>query len=138
MEPAVLRDDGDDADLGYPCTLVRQDGKIIVVYLFNARDGPERFIAASTPDSTNLTSSLNPFSHPSDWHAWEIQTQVAHVLRLCDNIASARGLIGEHVVLGFVEGEVAATRNRNEKEIHMQYFVRTALAVGLRELSSRI
>jgi hypothetical protein len=54
-EPAVLRDDGDDADLGYPCALVRQDGKIIVVYYFNDRDGPERFIAASILEVPTLS-----------------------------------------------------------------------------------
>ena len=48
--PLVLRDDGGDADLGYPRALVRQDGKIVVVYYFNDRNGPERFIAASVVD----------------------------------------------------------------------------------------
>ncbi len=64
-----------------------------------------------------------------------IQTEVAHVVRLCDITASARS---GHVVLGFAEREVQPKRNRNEKEIPMRYFVRMALAVGLRELSSRI
>lgn len=46
-EPFILRDDGGDADLGYPRAVARQDGKIVVVYYFNDRNGPERFIAAS-------------------------------------------------------------------------------------------
>ena len=50
-EPLVLRDDGEDADLGYPRAVARQDGKIVVVYYFNDRNGPERFIAASILDA---------------------------------------------------------------------------------------
>lgn len=50
-EPLVLRDDGGDADLGYPRAVARQDGKIVVVYYFNDRNGPERFIAASILDA---------------------------------------------------------------------------------------
>ena len=68
-EPAVLRDDGDDADLGYPCALVRQDGKIIVVYYFNDRDGPGALHRSFYPRFTSLKLSHNPFEHPSDWHA---------------------------------------------------------------------
>lgn len=42
----VLRDDGHDADLGYPWSLVMPDGRVLVVYYFNIDDGP-RHIAGT-------------------------------------------------------------------------------------------
>lgn len=42
-----LRDDGGCADLGYPRTIQRTDGKIVTTYYFNTHPDTERFIAAT-------------------------------------------------------------------------------------------
>jgi hypothetical protein len=46
----VLRDDGGMADLGYPRTVVRPDGKLLAVYYYNYGADTDRFIAASLFD----------------------------------------------------------------------------------------
>lgn len=43
----ILRDDGGNADLGYPRTVQRADGKIVTVYYFDAGENSERAIAAT-------------------------------------------------------------------------------------------
>ena len=44
----VIRDDGSSTDVGYPCSIVRPDGRVTTVYYFSdASTGPERYIAAS-------------------------------------------------------------------------------------------
>lgn len=45
--PVALRQDASDWDLGYPRTIVRRDGRLVSVYYFNDRSGPERYIAAT-------------------------------------------------------------------------------------------
>jgi hypothetical protein len=55
--PRVLRQDGGGRDLGYPRSVQRPDGKVVTVYYFwDAKIGPERFIAASiwTPPAKGL------------------------------------------------------------------------------------
>ena len=49
----VLRDDGSGRDVGYPRAVQRPDGKIVAVYYFMDKSGPERYIAATiwTPPS---------------------------------------------------------------------------------------
>lgn len=59
------------------------------------------------------------------------------VVRLCDSIASARGLIGTHRAWLCLKGAPATVKSKRKGNPH-RYFVRTALAVGLRELSRRI
>jgi hypothetical protein len=49
-DPVVLRDDGGAADVGYPRSIIRPDGKIVVVYYYNDRSSPERFLAATIFD----------------------------------------------------------------------------------------
>ncbi len=47
-EPITLRDDGGGRDLGYPRSVQRPDGKVVTVYYFwDAKSGPERYIAAT-------------------------------------------------------------------------------------------
>jgi hypothetical protein len=47
-EEIVLRDGGGGADLGYPRSTQRKDGKVVTVYYFWERKiGPERFVAAT-------------------------------------------------------------------------------------------
>jgi hypothetical protein len=46
-EPIVLRDDGGAADVGYVRSIIRPDGKLVVVYYFNDRSSRERYIAAT-------------------------------------------------------------------------------------------
>jgi hypothetical protein len=48
--PIVLRDDGGAGDVGYPRSIVRTDGKIVVVYYYNDRLSPDRYIAATIWD----------------------------------------------------------------------------------------
>ena len=51
----VLRNDGGGQDIGYPRTVQRPDGRIVTVYYFwDARSGPERYIAATIWDATGL------------------------------------------------------------------------------------
>jgi hypothetical protein len=45
--PFVLRDDGGAADVGYPRSIIRPDGKIVVVYYYNDRTSPDRYLAAT-------------------------------------------------------------------------------------------
>jgi hypothetical protein len=50
-EELVLRDDGAGRDLGYPRSVQRSDGKVVTVYYFwDARTGPERYVAATIWD----------------------------------------------------------------------------------------
>jgi hypothetical protein len=49
-EPFVLRDDGGAADVGYPRSIIRADGKIVVVYYYNDRSSPDRYLAATLFD----------------------------------------------------------------------------------------
>jgi hypothetical protein len=46
-EPIVLRDDGGNADLGYPRTVQRPDGTLVTAYYFNDAPDGERYIAAT-------------------------------------------------------------------------------------------
>jgi hypothetical protein len=46
-DPIVLRDDGGAADVGYPRSIIRPDGKIVAVYYFNDQLNPDRFIGAT-------------------------------------------------------------------------------------------
>ena len=46
-EEIVLRDDGGNADLGYPRTVERADGKVVTIYYFNDDADGERYIAAT-------------------------------------------------------------------------------------------
>jgi len=43
----ILRDDGGGRDLGYPRTVQRPDGKLVTVYYFNDKTGPDRYIGAT-------------------------------------------------------------------------------------------
>ncbi len=44
----VLRQDGSSADVGYPCSVVRPDGRVVTIYYFSdAASGPERYIAST-------------------------------------------------------------------------------------------
>ena len=45
-EEMVLRDDGGNGDLGYPWAAMTADGRVLVVYYFNQKDGP-RHIAGT-------------------------------------------------------------------------------------------
>jgi Neuraminidase (sialidase) len=46
-EEIILRDDGGNWDLGYPRTIQRPDGKVVVVYYFNEHENQERYIGAT-------------------------------------------------------------------------------------------
>lgn len=47
-EPIAVRDDGGGRDIGYPRSVQRRDGKVVIVYYFwDEKTGPERYIAAS-------------------------------------------------------------------------------------------
>lgn len=51
----VLRDDGANRDLGYARSVQRSDGRIVTVYYFNDKEtGPERYIAATIWDATDV------------------------------------------------------------------------------------
>ena len=43
----VLRDDGGSTDVGYVRSIVRPDGKVVVVYYYTDRSSPTRYIAAT-------------------------------------------------------------------------------------------
>lgn len=45
--PVVLRDDGADWDVGYPCAVQRPDGAIVTAYYYTDAASPERYIAAT-------------------------------------------------------------------------------------------
>jgi hypothetical protein len=47
-EETVIRDDGGTPDIGYPKIARTSGGGLVVVYYFNAGEGRERYIAAST------------------------------------------------------------------------------------------
>jgi hypothetical protein len=49
-EPFVLRDDGGAADVGYPRSIIRPDGKLVTVYYYNDRSSPDRYIGATIWD----------------------------------------------------------------------------------------
>jgi hypothetical protein len=49
-EELIIRDDGGMSDLGYPRTVVRNDGRLLSVYYYNYGRDQERFIAASICD----------------------------------------------------------------------------------------
>ena len=46
----MLRDDGGAADIGYVRSIIRPDGKIVAVYYYNDRSGPDRYLAATIWD----------------------------------------------------------------------------------------
>jgi hypothetical protein len=46
-EELILRDDGGNHDIGYPRTVMRADGSLVIVYYFNDRPEGERYIAAT-------------------------------------------------------------------------------------------
>jgi hypothetical protein len=46
-EEIVLRKDGGNWDIGYPCSVQRPDGKIVTVYYFNEDKDAERYISAT-------------------------------------------------------------------------------------------
>ena len=46
----VLRDDGGSTDIGYPRSVLRPDGKVVAVYYFSDRSGPERYLGATIWD----------------------------------------------------------------------------------------
>lgn len=46
----VLRDDGGSTDVGYPRSVLRPDGKVVSVYYFSDRSGPDRYIGATIWD----------------------------------------------------------------------------------------
>ena len=54
-----LRDDGLSADLGYPRTVQRPDGKIVTVYYFTTKEIPEQHIAATIWDPDKISSRQN-------------------------------------------------------------------------------
>jgi hypothetical protein len=59
-DPVILRDDGNDRDIGYPRSVQRPDGKVVTLYYFNdAKTGPERYIAATIwdPEAVPLDSA---------------------------------------------------------------------------------
>ncbi len=43
----VLRDDGGSTDVGYPRSVLRPDGKVVAVYDFSDRSGPDRYVGAT-------------------------------------------------------------------------------------------
>jgi hypothetical protein len=49
-DPIVLRDDGGGRDLGYVRSVVRPDGKLVAVYYYHDRAGPDRYLAATIWD----------------------------------------------------------------------------------------
>jgi hypothetical protein len=57
--PIALRDDGGGRDLGYPRSVQRPDGRVVTVYYcWDAKTGPERYIAATiwTPPTARSDS----------------------------------------------------------------------------------
>ena len=46
----VLRDDDGSTDVGYPRAVLRPDGKVVAVYYFSDRSGPDRYIGATIWD----------------------------------------------------------------------------------------
>lgn len=46
----ILRDDGDNWDIGYPQMVVRPDGKLVTLYYFSTTDRPEQHIVATIWD----------------------------------------------------------------------------------------
>ena len=46
----VLRDDGGSTDVGYVRSVLRPDGKVVAVYYFSDRSGPDRYIGATIWD----------------------------------------------------------------------------------------
>jgi hypothetical protein len=46
----VLRSDGKDSDVGYPRSIVRDDGNIVSTYYYNDQTGPTRYIGATIWD----------------------------------------------------------------------------------------
>ena len=46
----VLRDDGGGRDVGYIRSVVRPDGKLVAVYYYHDRSGPDRYLAATVWD----------------------------------------------------------------------------------------
>jgi hypothetical protein len=49
-EAEALRDDGGSNDLGYVRSVVRPDGKVVAVYYYSDRAGPERYLGATIWD----------------------------------------------------------------------------------------
>ena len=49
--PIVLRDDGGGRDIGYVRSIVRPDGKLVVVYYYHDRSSPTRYLGATIWDA---------------------------------------------------------------------------------------
>jgi hypothetical protein len=49
-DPIILRDDGGGRDLGYPRSVQRPDGKVVVIYYFHDAPTSDRYIAATIWD----------------------------------------------------------------------------------------
>jgi BNR repeat-like domain len=49
-DAVVLRDDGGGRDIGYVRSVVRPDGKLVAVYYYHDRSGPDRYLAATVWD----------------------------------------------------------------------------------------
>ncbi len=49
-DAVALRDDGGGRDLGYVRSVVRPDGKVVAVYYYQDRSGPNRYLAATIWD----------------------------------------------------------------------------------------
>jgi hypothetical protein len=50
-EEIILREDGGMSDLGYPRTVVREDGKVLTLYYYNYGTDTDRFIGATLFDA---------------------------------------------------------------------------------------
>jgi hypothetical protein len=59
-EAIHLRDDGGSTDLGDVCSVVRPDGKVVTVYYFSDRKGPDRYLAATLFDPGTPEPSAEP------------------------------------------------------------------------------
>lgn len=56
----VLRDDGQDRDIGYVRSVQRPDGKMVTVYYINeSTTGPERYIAATIWDPSSISKIMH-------------------------------------------------------------------------------
>lgn len=58
-KPIVLREDGGGRDIGYPRSVQRPDGKVVVVYYFHDTPTSERYVAATLWDPNTGNSTRN-------------------------------------------------------------------------------